>query len=374
MWLTRPFNERSTQLFLLILIVSVTAVTVLHLAVPAGHPLYVSGYTVGLLGKYLTYALLAVAVDLVWGYLGILSLGHGAFFALGGYAMGMYLMRQIGDRGTYGDPILPDFMVFLNWDSLPWYWHGFDMAWFAFAMVLLAPGALALVFGWLAFRSRVTGEYLSIITQAMTFALMLAFCRNEMGFGGNNGLTDFRELLGFDLRSGATRLGLFIASGVALGLGYWLCRAIVGSKLGRVCVATRDAEARTRFLGYRVERFQLFVFVVSAMLAGVAGALYVPQVGIINPSEFEPLFSIEIVLWVALGGRASLYGAVIGAVLVNYAKTVFTGVMPDAWLFALGALFVLVTVFLPKGVAGLLGHLKRRRHDPTPTPDKEATA
>ncbi|MFN2410595.1 MAG: urea ABC transporter permease subunit UrtC [Halomonas sp.] len=377
MWLTRPFNERSTQIFLLILTAAVIAVTVLHLAVPAGHPLYVSGYTVGLLGKYLTYALLAVAVDLVWGYLGILSLGHGAFFAIGGYAMGMYLMRQIGDRGTYGDPILPDFMVFLNWDSLPWYWYGFDMAWFAFAMVLIAPGLLALVFGWLAFRSRVTGVYLSIITQAMTFALMLAFFRNEMGFGGNNGLTDFRELLGFDLRSGATRLGLFIASGVALALGYLVCRSIVGSKLGRVCVATRDAEARTRFLGYRVERFQLFVFVVSAMLAGVAGALYVPQVGIINPSEFDPIFSIEIVLWVALGGRASLYGAVIGAVLVNYAKTVFTGVMPDAWLFALGGLFVFVTVFLPKGVAGLLGHWKRQRDDePTEseTPDKEATA
>ena len=374
MWLTRPFNERSTQIFLLILIVAVTAVTILHLVVPAGHPLYVSGYTVGLLGKYLTYALLAVAVDLVWGYLGILSLGHGAFFAIGGYAMGMYLMRQIGDRGTYGDPILPDFMVFLNWDSLPWYWYGFDMAWFAFAMVLLAPGALALVFGWLAFRSRVTGVYLSIITQAMTFALMLAFFRNEMGFGGNNGLTDFRELLGFDLRSEATRLGLFIASAVALALGYWICRAIVGSKLGRVCVATRDAEARTRFLGYRVERFQLFVFVISAMLAGVAGALYVPQVGIINPSEFDPLFSIEIVLWVALGGRASLYGAVIGAVLVNYAKTVFTGVMPDAWLFALGGLFVFVTVFLPKGVAGLLERRARRRDDPDATPEKEATA
>jgi urea transport system permease protein len=377
MWLTRPFSERSTQIFLLILTVAVIAVTVLHLAVPAGHPLYVSGYTVGLLGKYLTYALLAVAVDLVWGYLGILSLGHGAFFAIGGYAMGMYLMRQIGDRGTYGDPILPDFMVFLNWDSLPWYWYGFDMAWFAFAMVLIAPGLLALVFGWLAFRSRVTGVYLSIITQAMTFALMLAFFRNEMGFGGNNGLTDFRELLGFDLRSEATRLGLFIASGVALALGYVVCRSIVGSKLGRVCVATRDAEARTRFLGYRVERFQLFVFVVSAMLAGVAGALYVPQVGIINPSEFDPIFSIEVVLWVALGGRSSLYGAVIGAVLVNYAKTVFTGVMPDAWLFALGGLFVFVTVFLPKGVAGLLGHLKRRQdHEPTAseTPDKEATA
>ncbi|MGR4068535.1 urea ABC transporter permease subunit UrtC [Billgrantia sp. C5P2] len=362
-WLLRPFGERSTLIFLGVLLAAMAAVTLLHVAVPAGHPLHVSAYTVNLFGKYLSYALLAVAVDLVWGYLGILSLGHGAFFALGGYAMGMYLMRQIGDRGVYGHPVLPDFMVFLNWDSLPWYWLGFDMAGFAFLMVLLAPGALALVFGFLAFRSRVTGVYLSIITQALTFALMLAFFRNEMGFGGNNGLTDFREILGFNLRSGDTRLGLFLATGVALALGYLLCRAIVTSKLGRVCVATRDAEARTRFLGYRVERFQLFVFVVSAMLAGLAGALYVPQVGIINPSEFSPLFSIEIVLWVALGGRATLYGAVIGAILVNYAKTVFTGVMPDAWLFALGGLFVLVTVFLPKGVAGLLALRLHRRHD-----------
>lgn len=361
-WLTRPFAERSTQLFLAVLLAAMTLVTLLHLAVPQGHPLYVNAYTVNLFGKYLSYALLAVAVDLVWGYLGILSLGHGAFFALGGYAMGMYLMRQISDRGVYGDPVLPDFMVFLSWENLPWYWLGFDMAWFAFLMVLLVPGALALVFGFLAFRSRVTGVYLSIITQALTFALMLAFFRNEMGFGGSDGLTDFREILGFNLRSNETRLGLFLASGVALALGYVVCRAIVGSKLGRVCVATRDAEARTRFLGYRVERFQLFVFVVSAMLAGLAGALYVPQVGIINPSEFSPLFSIEIVLWVALGGRATLYGAVIGAILVNYAKTYFTGAMPDAWLFALGGLFVLVTVFLPRGVAGILAYrLKRRR-------------
>ena len=374
-WLMRPFGERSTLIFLAVLLAAMALVTLLHLAVPPGHSLHVSAYTVNLFGKYLSYALLAVAVDLVWGYLGILSLGHGAFFALGGYAMGMYLMRQIGDRGVYGHPVLPDFMVFLNWDSLPWYWHGFDMAGFAFLMVLLAPGALALIFGFLAFRSRVTGVYLSIITQALTFALMLAFFRNEMGFGGNNGLTDFREILGFNLRSSETRLGLFLASGVALAVGYLLCRAIVTSKLGRVCVATRDAEARTRFLGYRVERFQLFVFVVSAMLAGLAGALYVPQVGIINPSEFSPLFSIEIVLWVALGGRATLYGAVIGAILVNYAKTVFTGAMPDAWLFALGGLFVLVTVFLPRGVAGLLSlRLRRRRDADASFSAKEASA
>ncbi|PKG49408.1 urea ABC transporter permease subunit UrtC [Halomonas sp. MES3-P3E] len=373
-WLTRPFSERSTQIFLGVLVAALALVTLLHVAVPPDSPLHIGAYTVNLFGKYLSYALLAVAVDLVWGYLGILSLGHGAFFAIGGYAMGMYLMRQIGDRGTYGHPVLPDFMVFLNWDSLPWFWHGFDMAWFAFIMVLLAPGLLALVFGFLAFRSRVTGVYLSIITQALNFALMLAFFRNEMGFGGNNGLTDFREIVGFDLRSDATRLGLFLATGVALALGYILCRAIVTSKLGRVSVATRDAEARTRFLGYRVERFQLFVFVVSAMLAGLAGALYVPQVGIINPSEFSPIFSIEIVLWVALGGRATLYGAVIGAILVNYAKTIFTGVMPDAWLFALGAMFVLVTVFLPKGVAGLFGYLKRRKRDDSANPDQPQTS
>lgn len=361
MWLTQPLYERSTRIFLGVLLLALSLVTLLHLLVPAGHPLHVSAYTVNLLGKYLSYALLAVAVDLVWGYLGILSLGHGAFFALGGYAMGMYLMRQIGDRGVYGHPELPDFMVFLNWDALPWYWLGFDSFWFAALMVLLVPGLLAFAFGYLAFRSRVTGVYLSIMTQALTFALMLAFFRNEMGFGGNNGLTDFRDMLGFDLRTDTTRLVLFLVTGLALAIGYLICRAIVTSKLGRVCVACRDAEARTRFLGYRVERVQLSVFVVSAMLAGVAGALYVPQVGIINPGEFSPLFSIEIVIWVALGGRATLYGAVIGALLVNYAKTWFTGVMPDAWLFALGAMFVLVTVLLPRGIAGLMHSLNERR-------------
>ena len=374
MWLTRPFTERSTQIFLGVLFAALIGVTAAHLIFPADHALHVSSFTVSLMGKYLCYALLAVAVDLVWGYLGILSLGHGAFFALGGYAMGMYLMRQIGDRGVYGNPDLPDFMVFLNWDSLPWYWQGFDMAWFAFVMVLLAPGLLALVFGFLAFRSRVTGVYLSIITQALTFALMLAFFRNEMGFGGNNGLTDFKDILGFDLRTDATRLGLFLASGIALAIGYVICRGIVGSKLGRVSIACRDAEARTRFLGYRVERVQLFVFVVSAMLAGVAGALYVPQVGIINPSEFSPLFSIEIVVWVALGGRATLYGAVIGALIVNYAKTVFTGVLPDGWLFALGALFVLVTVLLPQGIAGLLKKRRAGREDGDSNEPEGATA
>jgi len=345
-------NDLGGQIFLFSLLVLTVAVPLLN-QLPAENPLHISTYTVTLLGKYLAFALLAIAVDLAWGYLGILSLGHGAFFALGGYAIGMYLMRQIGDRGVYGNPDLPDFMVFLNWDSLPWFWYGFDMFWFAALMVIVAPGLLAFVFGWLAFRSRVTGVYLSIMTQALTYALMLAFFRNEMGFGGNNGLTDFKDILGFNLQADSTRLGLFVATAIFLALGYLLCRAIVVSRLGRVAVAIRDAEARTRFVGYRVERVKLAIFTVSAMLAGIAGALYVPQVGIINPGEFSPLLSIEMVIWVAVGGRATLYGAAMGAVMVNYGKTYFTAVLPEVWLFALGALFVLVTIFLPKGVIGL---------------------
>jgi urea transport system permease protein len=351
-------HDRGGQVLLAILAVAVVVVPVLNLAIPADNPLHLSTYTVTLLGKYLTYALLAVAVDLAWGYLGILSLGHGAFFALGGYAMGMYLMRQIGDRGVYGNPELPDFMVFLDWQELPWFWHGFDMFWFAMVMVALAPGALAFVFGWLAFRSRVTGVYLSIITQALTYALMLAFFRNEMGFGGNNGLTDFKDILGFSLQSDATRAALFVASALALALGYLSCRYIVNSRLGRVTQAVRDAEDRTRFIGYRVDHVKLWIFTFSAVLAGIAGALYVPQVGIINPGEFSPLNSIEIVVWVAVGGRGTLYGAVVGALVVNFAKTYFTGALPEAWLFALGGLFVVVTVLLPRGIAGLL---RRRR-------------
>jgi urea transport system permease protein len=338
--------------FLLVLFAVLIAVPILN-GLPADHPAHVSTFTVTLLGKYLTYALLAVAVDLVWGYLGILSLGHAAFFALGGYAMGMYLMRQIGERGVYGHPELPDFMVFLNWQELPWFWSGFDQFWFAALMVFLVPGALAFVFGWLAFRSRVTGVYLSIITQALTYALMLAFFRNEMGFGGNNGLTDFKDILGFNLQADSTRIGLFVASGIALALGYLACRALVKSRLGRVAVAIRDTEDRTRFIGYKVEHVKLAIFTFSAMLAGVAGALYVPQVGIINPGEFAPLNSIEVVIWVAMGGRATLYGAVLGAIGVNYAKTWFTAAFPEFWLFALGGLFVLVTLLLPRGIAGL---------------------
>jgi len=347
-------QDRGGQIFLTLLALAMVLVPLLNLLLPEANPLHLSTYTVTLLGKYLAFALLAIAVDLAWGYLGILSLGHGAFFALGGYAMGMYLMRQIGDRGVYGNPELPDFMVFLNWDSLPWFWYGFDMFWFAALMVLLAPGLLALVFGWLAFRSRVTGVYLSIITQALTYALMLAFFRNEMGFGGNNGLTDFKDILGFNLQADSTRIGLFIASALFLGLGYLACRAVVNSRLGRVALAIRDAEDRTRFIGYKVEHVKLAIFTFSAVLAGIAGALYVPQVGIINPGEFSPLNSIEMVIWVAVGGRATLYGAAAGALMVNYGKSYFTAALPEMWLFALGALFVLVTLFLPKGVIGLL--------------------
>jgi urea transport system permease protein len=345
----------------LVLVAAAILVPVLNLAAPAGSPLHVPTYAVTLFGKYLTYALLALALDLVWGYCGILSLGHGAFFALGGYAMGMYLMRQIGSRGVYGNPILPDFMVFLNWKELPWFWYGFDHFWVAAIMVLAVPGLLAFVFGWFAFRSRVTGVYLSIITQAMTYALLLAFFRNDMGFGGNNGLTDFKDILGANINAPGTRVALFLASALALGLGYLACRYITLSRAGRVVQAIRDAESRTRFIGYRVESYKLWVFAFSAVLAGIAGALYVPQVGIINPSEFQPINSIEIVIWVAVGGRGTLYGAVAGAVLVNYAKTYFTAAIPELWLYALGTLFVIVTLFLPKGVVGLADRFKPRR-------------
>jgi len=343
------------------LLISILTIPALNVLVPESSALHVSSYTVTLLGKYLTFALLAIAVDLVWGYLGILSLGHGAFFALGGYAMGMYLMRQIGDRGVYGNPILPDFMVFLNWDKLPWYWHGFDNFAFAAIMVMLAPGLLAFIFGWLAFRSRVTGVYLSIITQALTYALLLAFFLNDLGFGGNNGLTDFKDILGFDIQANTTRSALFACSAIAVAAGYIACKYIVKSRLGQVAMAIRDSETRVRSLGYRDEYVKLFLFTVSAILAGIAGALYVPQVGIINPGEFSPINSIVIVIWVAVGGRGTLYGAVIGAILVNYAKTFFTAFAPEIWLFALGGLFVFVTVFLPTGIVGFIKEKKLNR-------------
>jgi urea transport system permease protein len=349
-------RDRGGRLFLALLLAVGLLVPLLNLLVPPSSALHLSDYSVTLLGKYLTYALLAMAVDLIWGYCGILSLGHGAFFALGGYAIGMYLMREIGARGVYGNAVLPDFMVFLNWKQLPWFWQGMDRFPFALAMVMLVPGVLALVFGFLAFRSRVSGVYLSIITQALTYALMLAFFRNNMGFGGNNGFTDFKDILGFSLQRTGTRMALFLTTVLVLGGAYLACRYVIASRAGRVIQAVRDAESRARFLGYRVESYKLWVFVFSAVLAGIAGALYVPQIGIINPSEFSPVNSIEIVIWVAIGGRGTLYGAVVGAVLVNYAKTYFTAALPSMWLYALGGLFVLVTLFLPRGVVGAVAH------------------
>lgn len=350
-------NDKPGLWLLAILLLISILVPMFNLLVPESSSLHLSIYTVTLLGKYLSYALLALSVDLVWGYLGILTLGHGAFFALGGYAMGMYLMRQIGERGVYGDPLLPDFMVFLNWQELPWFWSGFDHFWFAMLMVIVVPGLLAYLFGFLAFRSRVTGVYFSIITQALTYALMLAFFRNEMGFGGNNGLTDFKDILGFNLREDGVRIALFLATTLALAIGYIISRYIVGSRLGLVCIAIRDAESRSRFIGYRVENIKLWIFVISAAMAGVAGALYVPQVGIINPGEFSPLNSIELIIWVAIGGRGTLYGAIVGAVIVNYSKTYFTGAFPEVWLYALGGLFIVVTLYLPKGIVGLRSKL-----------------
>ena len=331
----------------------------LNLMTEPGAALHAPTYVIALVGKYLCFAMLALAVDLVWGFAGILTLGHAAFFALGGYAMGMYLMRQIGARGVYSNPILPDFMVFLGWHELPWYWHGFN--WFAFAavMVVLVPGILALVFGWLAFRSRVTGVYLSIITQALTYALLLAFFRNDMGFGGNNGMTDFKDILGYNVQEESTRCALLVITAAFLCVQFLVARYLVMSRFGKVLIAVRDAESRTRFLGYRPESYKLVVWVISAVMAGIGGALYVPQVGIINPSEFAPGNSIEAVIWVAVGGRGTLSGAILGAVLVNLGKTWFTSVLPEWWLYALGAMFIFVTLLLPRGLMGLV---PRRRH------------
>ncbi|MFV0294870.1 MAG: urea ABC transporter permease subunit UrtC [Hyphomicrobiaceae bacterium] len=347
--------DRRSSLFLALLGAVLVAIPCLNLFVAEGSAVHVPTYVVSLLGKYVCFAVLAVSLDLVWGYCGILSLGHGAFFALGGYAMGMYLMRQIGTRGVYANPILPDFMVFLNWKELPFFWYGFQSFPYALLMIVAVPGILAFVFGWLAFRSRVTGVYLSIMTQALTYALMLAFFRNDMGFGGNNGLTDFKDIVGYPVQDQVTRAILFALSVALLGLAFLLCRILVTSSFGKVLVAIRDAESRTRFLGYRVETYKLVVFTVSAMLAGLAGALYVPQVGIINPSEFAPANSIEAVIWVAVGGRGTLIGAAVGAFIVNLLKSIFTtGVLASYWLFVLGGLFVVVTLALPKGIVGTI--------------------
>jgi len=325
----------------------------LHAGTAAGSPLHVPEYVISVLGKFLCYGIVALAMDLIWGFTGILSLGHGVFFALGGYAIGMYMMRVMAGEGVYRSN-LPDFMVFLDWKELPWYWHGFDNFFFALFMALAAPALLAYVFGFFAFRSRIKGVYFSLITQALTYAFMLWFFRNDAGFGGNNGLTDFKRIYGYALASPGTKLGLFVISGLAFCLVYVLCRYLIQSKLGRVLRAMRDHESKVMFMGYSPLRYKLFVWTLSAMLCGLAGALYVPQVGIINPSEMQPANSIEMAIWVAVGGRATLGGAALGALVVNGAKSWFTVAAPDLWLYVLGALFVFITLFLPAGLVGVL--------------------
>jgi len=331
-----------------------------NLMVPKGSLFHISDYTVALTGKIMCYAIVAVAMDLIWGYTGILSLGHGLFFALGGYAMGMYLMRMIGREGQYQSD-LPDFMVFLNWKAYPWYWSFTEHFWYAALLVVLVPGLLAFVFGFFAFRSRIKGVYFSIITQALTFAFMLLFFRNDTGFGGNNGFTDFKRILGYAIATSETRMALFMATGAVLLLTLLFARGIVASKLGRVLTAIRDAETRVMFSGYNPVHYKLAIWTVSAVICGIAGALYVPQVGIINPSEMSPANSIEIAIWVAVGGRGSLVGAILGAAIVNGAKSVLTVAFPEYWLFFLGLLFILVTLFLPRGVIGLLKFQRGRR-------------
>jgi urea transport system permease protein len=342
-------SSRQWILLLAIVAFALVVIPILNLATPASSPLRLSDHLVPLFGKFLCLALVALALDLIWGYAGILSLGHTVFFAAGGYALGMYLMRSIGEAGVYRSA-LPDFMVFLDWKQLPWYWRGFDRFWFAALMALVVPAVIALGFGFFAFRSRSKGVYFSIITQALTYALMLLMFRNDTGFGGNNGLTDFKRIGSFSLHAQGTKVGLYVASGLALLLGYLICRSVVTSRAGRVLVAVRDREERVRFLGYSPLRYKLFVWTLSAVLCGLAGALYVPQVGIINPSELHPAAGIEIAIWVAVGGRGSLVGAIAGAILVNGAKSWLTGAYPEYWLYFLGALFVVVTRFFPQGL------------------------
>ncbi len=354
-----------TQLFsrpawagILVIAAIAASLPVLNLAFPAGHALHVSSYAIAIIAKFMCYALAAMALDLVWGYTGILSLGHGVFFALGAYAHGMYLMRAIGREGVYQSD-LPDFMVFLDWKTYPWYWSLTEHFWYCMLLVVMVPGILAFVFGYFAFRSRIKGVYFSIITQAMTFAFMLLFFRNNTGFGGNNGFTDFKRLLGFSLTEPLTKAVLYLVTLSILLASLLLCRWIVSSKLGRVLQAVRDSESRLMFIGYDPLWFKLFVWTLSAVLCGIAGALYVPQVGMINPSEMSPANSIEMVIWAAVGGRGTLLGPVIGAFTVNGLKSWFTTAFPDLWLYALGLLFILVTLFMQHGILGLIAQFKK---------------
>jgi urea transport system permease protein len=336
------------------------ALPIFNLIFPPEHLLHISSYSIALVGKFMCYAMAALALDLVWGYTGILSLGHGVFFALGAYAHGMYLMRAIGSDGV-SQSRLPDFMVFLDWKEFPWYWSMTDNFWYCMALVILVPGILAFIFGYFAFRSRIKGVYFSIITQAMTYAFMLLFFRNNTGFGGNNGFTDFKRILGYTITAPTTKAALYLITLAFLVGALFLCRWIVHSKLGRVLQAVRDAESRLMFIGYNPLWFKLFVWTLSAVLCGIAGALYVPQVGIINPSEMSPGNSIEMVIWAAVGGRGSLVGPIIGAFSVNGLKSWFTAAFPDLWLFALGLLFILVTLFMPQGFLGLFKNLRKNK-------------
>lgn len=358
--LLRIHSARAWTILAVLAALFAVVLPLLNQALPEGSPLHIGDQYILLLGKFACFAMVALAVDLVWGFAGILSLGHSLFFALGGYAMGMYLARSIGKGGVYRSE-LPDFMVFLDWKELPWFWYGFDNLWFALLMCMLVPGVLGGVFGYLAFRSRIKGVYFSIITQALTYALMLLFFRNETGFGGNNGLTDFKTVYGYSLRDSATKVFLYTVSVSALICAYLSCRYLTTSKFGAVLMAVRDDEPKTRFSGYDTLQYKWFAWTFSAVLCGIAGALYVPQVGIINPSEMEPANSIEAVIWVAIGGRGTLFGPIIGAIAVNGAKSVFTAVAPDIWLFFLGGLFVVVTLALPNGLVGLGGLLLRRK-------------
>ena len=352
-------SRKGWATFLMVLIAVCVAAPLLNLLVPQNSILHMSDFAVLLVGKIMCFAICALAMDLIWGYTGILSLGHGLFFALGGYAMGMYLMRQIGLEGNYKSE-LPDFMVFLDWKTLPWHWTGSASFVFQMLMVVLAPGLLALVFGFFAFRSRIKGVYFSIITQALTYAAMLLFFRNETGFGGNNGFTDFKRILDIPVTTQSTRMVLFVITGAVL-LGFYLfSRWLVQSKFGRVLQAIRDAETRVMFSGYNPVSYKLTIWVISAVMCGVAGALYVPQVGIINPSEMSPANSIEIAIWAAVGGRATLIGPIVGACLVNGAKSWFTVAFPEYWLYFLGAMFIAVTLFLPQGIVGLVRKLVRK--------------
>ena len=357
---TRLYGARGWMLLGVCGLILFVVFPILNLVMPPESALHVSAYWVTLIGKIMCYAIVAVAMDLIWGYCGILSLGHGLFFALGGYGMGMYLMRQIGRDGQYRSD-LPDFMVFLDWKQLPWHWWNSDSFAWALLLVVAVPGLLAFVFGYFAFRSRIKGVYFSIITQALTFAAMLLFFRNETGFGGNNGFTDFKRILGYTITTPETRMVLFTVTAAVLIATLLLGRYLVTSKFGRVLAAIRDAEQRVMFCGYNTLHYKLFIWTLSAVLCGIAGALYVTQVGIINPGEMSPANSIEIAIWVAVGGRGTLVGAIVGAGVVNGAKSFFTQAFPEYWLYVLGMMFILVTLFMPQGIVGLLNKSRRAK-------------